>query len=78
MGWFALWTTVATLQPSMVGDLVAVRRYGRRRLRTPRVRTVATVSRLPGVAPFAGAQAIRLRAPTVPAGRVARASLHRG
>jgi hypothetical protein len=69
MGWFALWTTVGTLQPSMVADLVEVRRFGRRRLRVPRMPIVASVPPMPSVTAMAGPQPIRWRAP---AGQAAR------
>jgi hypothetical protein len=62
MGWFALWTTVGTLQPSMVADLVEVRRFGRRRRAVPRMPVVASVPRIPNVTAMAGPQPIRWQA----------------
>lgn len=75
MGWFALWTTVGTLQPSMIADLVEVRRFRRRRLAVPRIRSVAPVTRMPNVTVMAGPQPIRWRNPAVPAGRAARGAI---
>ena len=60
--WFVFWSLVGTLQPSMVVDVVEVRRLGRRQL--------AVASR-PHVAVVASPPAIRWRAPasaSVPAG----------
>jgi|SRR5450759_79565 Na+/melibiose symporter-like transporter len=75
MGWFALWTTVGTLQPSMVADLVEVRRFGRRRLATP---SVASVARMPIVTAMAGPQPIRWRAPAAPPVLAARGTISGG
>jgi hypothetical protein len=36
LAWFAFWTAVGALQPSMVSDLLEVRRLGRRQLATAR------------------------------------------
>jgi hypothetical protein len=78
MGWFAFWTTVGTLQPSMVADLVEVRRFGRRRLAAPRFPSVASVAHMPSVTAIAGPQPIRRRAPAAPAGLAPRGTLSGG
>jgi hypothetical protein len=78
MAWFALWTTVGTLQPSMVADLVEVRRFGRRRLAVPRMRSVSPVARMSSVTAMAGPQPIRWQAPAVPGGRDARGAISGG
>jgi hypothetical protein len=60
--WFVFWSAVGTLQPSMVADVVEVRRFGRRQL---------GVARLPRVAAVTAPAAIRWRAPasaSVPTG----------
>jgi hypothetical protein len=75
MGWFALWTTVGTLQPSMVADLVEVRRFSRRRLAVARMPIVASAPRMSSVTAMAGPQPIRWRAPAAPAGRAARETI---
>jgi hypothetical protein len=78
MSWFALWTAVGTLQPSMVADLVEVRRCSRRRLAVPPSPIVASVDRLANVTVIAGPRPIRWRAPAAPAGRAARGTIPGG
>jgi hypothetical protein len=53
--WLAVWSAVGALQPSMVADLVEVRRFTRRRLAVVPARgpTVAAAPRVRGHAPAA-------------------------
>ncbi len=65
--WFVVWTAVGTVQPSMISDLLDVRRFGRRQLSTARRPAVTpateTTGAVSGVSGVSGPPLIRWQPP---------------